>query len=82
MAKWKDRKRHYSDKEPDSSEIRLGRFKLSVHRHIDYPQDQWLASSTLFHCVRLASKDIGEAKNQAKAILQVILEEAISSITE
>jgi len=83
MAKWKDRKRHYNDEEPSESSIRLGSLRLSIHRHIDHPPDQWLASCSMFFSQReLKSKKMDEAKCQAKAILQVILEDAIADILD
>ncbi len=62
----------------------IGRFRLVVHRHIDYDPDQWLASChpSVLDKVPLASKDIAEAKCQAVAKLQVICEEAIRDIVE
>ena len=81
--KWKDRKRKASSDEIKESEIYLGRFRLTVHRHIDYPTDVWLASCTnIFSQLELASADLGEAKCQATAKVQVILEDAIKDILE
>lgn len=83
MPKWKDEKNYHDSDDIKGSAIKLGRFKLSIHRHIDYPADVWFAScSYLFNCVELASKDPNEAKSQAKAKLQVILEDAIKDILE
>lgn len=83
MPDWKDKKKRYDSDEIESSEINLGRFRLSVHRHIYRPPDVWLASCTgLFSQIELASKDLSEAKCQAKAKVQVILEDAIKAVLE
>ena len=84
MAKWKDKKKRFDSDEVESSSIRLGQFRLLIHRHIHYPPDVWLASCHLgiFDQVELASKDLKEAKCQAKAKVQVILEDAIKDILE
>ena len=84
MSKWKDNKRGWGeDAIIKGSEIRFGWFKLSVHRHIDYPKDKWLASCAyIFNCRELASKDLRQAKAQAKAALQCILQDALDEILE
>lgn len=83
MPDWKDKKKRYDSDEIISSEINFGRFRLSVHRHIYYPPDTWLTSCPgLFSQVELASKDLSEAKCQAKANVQVILEDAIKAILD
>lgn len=83
MPDWKDKKRNYTSDEIVSSEIRFGKFRLTVHRHIHYPPDVWLASCTdLFSQIELASKELNEAKCQAKAKVQVILEDALKDILE
>jgi hypothetical protein len=80
---WKDKKKRYDSDEIESSEINLGCFRLTVHRHIHYPPDVWLASCTnLFSQIELASKDLDEAKCQAKAKVQVLLENALKDILE
>lgn len=79
MAKWNIEKRYGDDVSITS--CNFGRFRLTVHRHIDYENDQWLASAAgLFNCFKLKSKSLEEAKTQAKAKLQVILQEAIDEI--
>ena len=82
MPTWKDKTKRFSADEIGSSEIRLGTCRITVHRHIDYPPDVWLASCHpgLFSQIELASKDLGEAKCQAKAKLQVMLEAALKDI--
>lgn len=89
MVKWEDTSSwsDFDSKEvravPKSWTARIGRFRLTVHRHIQYEPDQWLASCPgVFECVELASKDVEQAKVQAVAKLQVICEDAIRSITE
>ena len=83
MNKWKDKKRGYGeDAVVRSSEIKFGTFRLSVHRHIDYPENQWLASSNWLLVGReLASEDLEQAKAQATAILQGILQDAINEMS-
>lgn len=83
MTKWKDEKAGYADPKIVGSEILLGKFKLSVHRHIHYDADTWLASCYgLFDQVVLKSKDLSEAKCQAKAKVQVIMEDALKDICD
>ena len=80
MAKWKDKLKNGKINE---SEIRFGEFKLSVHRHIAHKEDEWFSScSYLFSCKPLHSKDVSQAKVQAKAILQVILQDAVAEIAK
>jgi hypothetical protein len=81
MPKWKDKKKKFDNPEIDSSEIKLGLFRLFVHRHIHYPPDTWLAScGYLFSQIELASKDLEQAKIQAVAKVHVILEDALADI--
>lgn len=63
---------------------RLGPFRLTVHRHIHYPKEQWLMSTAqmLFDCEQLASPDIEEAKCQAVAMLQAACQQVIDEIGE
>ena len=83
MSKWKDKKKSYVCDEISQSEISFGQFRLTVHRHIHYPPDVWLASCTdMFSQMELKSKDLSEAKCQAKARVQSILEEALKDILE
>jgi len=84
MAKWKDKTRGYGESTIiEGSEIKFGQFRLSVHRHIDHPKDMWLASASyIFNCKELASKDLRQAKVQAKAILQVILQDTVDEIAK
>ena len=84
MKKWKDfGKLVDGDIDIRSSEIRFGEFNLIVHRHIHYPKDMWLASCAyIFDQVELYSKNLDEAKTQAKAKLQVILQDALDELLE
>lgn len=61
----------------------FGAFRLVLTRHINYEPDQWTAyCSGVFQQRAMASKDVGEAACQAKAILQVALETALAAILE
>jgi hypothetical protein len=83
MAKWEDTIAYNKSGEIVGSEIVFGPFNLVIHRHINSPKDMWLASSNhIFSCVKLASKDLGEAKCQAKSKLQIILERACENISK
>lgn len=65
MKKWEDKTKGWDSNEVVSSDIRLGTFRLSIHRHIDHEPDAWLASCAhLFSKVALKSKDIDNAKCQ------------------
>lgn len=79
MVEWKDKKNRSGDVE--SSEIRLGVFRLIVHRYVGYPPDMWLATCYgVFDKTEMKSKDIDEAKCQAKAKLQCLFLNAISDM--
>lgn len=83
MSKWKDKTKRGAFGEIESSETKLGGFKLSVHRHIHHEPDTWLASChPLFQAKPLASKKLLEAKCQAVALVQCILEDALRDIVE
>lgn len=61
--------------------MKMGEFRLTVHGHIHFPKDMWLASCPgLFDTDELASKDLNAAKCQATVKLQVILEQAIKDL--
>ena len=77
--KWIDKKRAGEIK---SSEIRFGEFKLTVHHYMGCG-DIWFASfAYIFNKVELASKDLDEAKCQAVAKCQVILQEALDLLLQ
>jgi len=85
MAMWKDVSsfsQSNKDRVPWCFEAQFGRFRLVVHRHKDYPPDQWLATCYpgVFEHRELPSKDITEAKRQAATLLQVELQNALSQI--
>ena len=84
MSKWKDKTDGWGkDSITKGSEIKFGQFRLSIHRHIDHPKDMWLASASyIFGCRELASKDLSQAKVQAKAMLQCIFQDAVDEIAE
>jgi len=65
-----------------SSEIKLGGFHLSVHRHIHYPPDVWLTNCYpgLFDNYELPSKDITVSKNLAISKLESCLRVALNEI--
>ena len=78
MKKWKDKERGDVIVE---SEVMLGRFGLSIHRHISCDPEQWLATCYgLFSQKVLGSKDLNQAKCQAVAMVQEILEVALADI--
>lgn len=64
-----------------ASKLQAGKFIISVHRHIHYPENVWLLScSGLFDNRQLASELLSEAKCQAAALVQVDLEAAVQVI--
>ena len=67
-------------KEPRVLEVMFGSICLKVHRHIHYPTGKWLASCLFFKNRELASPVLSEAKSQAVAKLQVVLEAALNEI--
>lgn len=78
MAEWKDETKGWDPPIVKASRVRFGQFRLSVHRHMDYPKDTWLTSCAyLFTCHELAGKEISEAKCQAKAYLKAVLKNAL-----
>jgi len=86
MIQWKDVSswsRTETDRsEPKSWEAKIGVFRLTVHRHIHYPPDTWLASCQpdVFDKLELRSKKIDEAKGEAVAKLKVICADALKAI--
>lgn len=82
MSEWKDKAKRYDNPEIESAEARFGMYRLIVHRHIHYAPDAWLASCSpsVFAGIEMASKELGEAKSQAKAKLQTILETALKEL--
>jgi len=81
MVKWVDS--NIGGKNPwmEESRISYGYFSLRVHRDGDYPCDRWVASSPfIFYNKLLESRDLSEAKTQATAMIQDILEDSIKDI--
>jgi len=83
MKKWKDKNESYKSDVIISSEIKYSYFRLSVHRHIQYESDAWLASChPIFSAREMKSKNLNEAKIQAKSILQAILEDWTNDVND
>lgn len=75
MKPWKDKIKRGTEDEVESSEMHVGRFRITVHRHIAYPKDVWLASCTdLFSQRELPHKDLEHAKSAAVAKVKSILD--------
>lgn len=75
MVEWKDTSTHSKeDKEkiPNSYTWELYKLKLSIHRHIYYPKDQWLCSCYLLNIEKaeLMNKDTEKAKQEALNIIK------------
>ena len=68
--------------QPKAWEAQIGMFRLTVHRHIYYPPDTWLASCRpdVFDKLELRSKGVFEAKCEAVAKLRAICEDALKAI--
>lgn len=82
---WKDITRHSRGEEKVLRvwEVCLGQFRLRVHRHIHFPQTQWLATCHgVFQHFELTSEKIEEAKCQAVVKLQMELEKALHDIMQ
>lgn len=83
-VEWKDISTFsQSDKErkPRSFEARIGKLRLSVHRHIHYEPDDWLMDFGDFGTMRLLkSKDIEDAKREASDIAMEMLSDAMDAI--
>ena len=78
MSKWKEIKRN---NKIVGTEMMAGVFKLTVHHYVGCGE-KWFTSSDLFNCVELKSTELSEAKCQAKAMLQVKLQDAINDIVK
>lgn len=75
---WTDKKRNGEIYE---STLKAGKYLVTVHRHIHYKQDVWLASSQgLFICNRCQSKELEHAKIEAAALLKQNLQDALSHL--
>lgn len=79
MSDWNDT---YRKDELDGSEMQCGKFQLMVHHYVGCG-DNWYASCYgVFEMVTMDSKKLSEAKAQAKAKLQIILEDAVRDLQE
>lgn len=70
MINWEDTSTHSRNdkvREPNSYSWKLNKLKVSIHRHIHYPKDQWLCSCYLLNLdkVELMNKDTEKAQNEA-----------------
>jgi hypothetical protein len=83
MKTWSDKRKSWDDDTITSSEARFGGYRLTVHRHIDYPPDVWLASCTIFFnkCV-MQSKDLDGAKKEAMDKLRKMLKKTIEDLNK
>jgi hypothetical protein len=69
------------DRTPRTWRAKFGRFDLVVTRHRDCAPDEWVSMCFgIWDTRKMASKSLREAACQAKAMLQVELETAISEI--
>ena len=79
--KWKDRGSRINLTEPGSSELRLAHFRLSIHRHIDYPKDVWFMSCHgLFSMAPARSKRLARVKVEAVAKVGRMLCDALTEL--
>lgn len=77
MSDWKD---IYRKDELTGAEMQCGKFQLVVHHYVGCG-DNWYASCyRVFEMATMDSKKLSEAKAQAKAKLQIILEDAVREI--
>ncbi len=62
-----------------SSEVKIGPFRLVLHRHIDYGPNEWLATChpDIFRCELIPTDDISEAKRIAVTMLKDVLGKAL-----
>lgn len=77
MSKWEKVR---SDKE--SMELRAGGLRICVHRYIHAGPDEWFVSARIAMPDQepLKPTDLAQAQCQAKAKVQVILEEALREL--
>lgn len=83
MVAWKDITTYTQNdkvRTPRVYVINLGKIRLTVHRHIDWPEDQWLASCQLFPMTQLSFKEIDKAKWEAVNIFESALVKALKDI--
>lgn len=74
--KWKDKRRGENRDTVVGSELLLGRFKVTVHRYIGYPDNVWFISITglMVHMYQAESKQLPEVKLFALQLVKNILD--------
>ena len=78
MVKWKEETRFGK---VVGSECKVGRFRLSIHRHISYEPDQLFVTCDPFYVTKLlVSKELEEAQDQALNMVQRHLESALKDL--
>ena len=75
MVEWQDTSTHSKDDKkrvPNSYSWQLAKLKVTIHRHIHYPKDQWLCSCYLLNIekVELMNKDTDKAKQEALNLIK------------
>jgi len=84
-SRWED-VTSYSRNEPHGADPRvwrttLGPVRLTVHRHIHYPPDTWLASASgMFDATPLRAKDVGEAQIEALRMVREWCESVLREV--
>jgi hypothetical protein len=80
-AKWKDRKRFYTDEKPCASDLETPGCKLCVHGYVGHGPDEWFASSySFFTAKKLESKTLDEAKKEALTYLEGCIREILEGV--
>ena len=80
MLKWEDERRN---SEIVGSSIKFGVFRLSVQHRLGSNSDKWFVSChKIFDRIELTSTKLLEAKCQARAMLQIKLQDAIDQIVQ
>jgi hypothetical protein len=80
--KWKEGYREWKDGKPSSYELTTDHIKISVHRHIDYPDDAWLVSCHDVGIIQkqLKSKIVVTARNESVVLVKRKLQLMIDSV--
>ena len=79
MSKWKEETRHGS---VIGATMRTNKLRINIHHHVHYEPELWLLSvSDLISCRELKGKTLDEAKCQGLSIVQAMLEEELSAIS-
>lgn len=83
---WKDVSsfsRGDKDRTPKAWSFEAGKLKISVHRHIHYPPETWLATcEPFFSNKELTEENEASAKAEALNSIQTLLENAINDIKD